>query len=80
MMMIKRGRRQENPRHCLGSKARRSERDLVRGLHQGQRSNAPRKQAGHMTATRNDQHHPDLPLHLRGRPHMTLHSRPPTGD
>ena len=30
--------------------------DPVRGLHQGQRSYAPRQQAGHMTATYNDQH------------------------
>jgi hypothetical protein len=62
MMMIKRGRSQENPRQCLGLIARWSERDLVRGLHQGQRSVVPHKQAGHMTAPRNDQNKHQIAL------------------
>ena len=65
-MMIERGRNQENPRRCLGSQARCSEWDLARGLHQGQRSLAPRKQAGHMTATRNDQLHTKIILAENG--------------
>jgi hypothetical protein len=43
----------------------------VRGLHQGQRSQAPRQQAGHMTASRTDQDHRKNPLQKGGRPHMS---------
>jgi hypothetical protein len=35
-----------------GCRARANDWDPIRGLHQGQRSQAPRKQAGHMTCTR----------------------------
>ena len=38
----------------------------MRGLHQGQRSSAPRKQAGHMTASRNDRHQTNLALASKG--------------
>ena len=41
---------------------RRSDRGPASGLHQGQRSDVPRKQAGHMTATCDDQHLPRLTL------------------
>jgi hypothetical protein len=37
-MMIKRNRCRDTPRCCQGFTARSSDRDLVRGLHQGQRS------------------------------------------
>ena len=57
-----RGRNQENPRLCLGARARCSERDLVCGLHQGQLVSAPRAKARHMTVSRIDQTHPDLPM------------------
>ena len=53
--MIKRDRCRDTPWHCLGFTARSSDRDLVRGLHQGQRTYAPRQLAGHMTAPRKDQ-------------------------
>ena len=52
--MIKRDRCQDIPRWCQGFKARWTEWDPASGLHQGQRSKAPRKKAGHMTAPRND--------------------------
>jgi len=47
-MMIERDRCWDTPRFCLGTEARSSDRDPARGLHQGQRSDAPRQQAGHM--------------------------------
>lgn len=71
VMMIERDRGQDTPRQCLGSKARCSDWDLAGGLLQGQRSNAPRKQAGHMTAPQCDQRHVSKPLRKRSRPHMT---------
>ena len=49
-MMIKRSRSQDTPWYCLGLSARPSDRDLVCGLHQGQRSCVPQQQAGHMAA------------------------------
>lgn len=54
--MIETDRYRDTPKHCLVFKVRSSDRDPVRGLHQGQRSYPPRQQAGHMTATCNDQH------------------------
>jgi hypothetical protein len=54
--MTKRDRCQDNPRCCQGFQARCSDWDPASGLHQGQRSDVPRKQAGHMTATCDDQH------------------------
>ena len=59
------------PRCCQGFKARLSDRDPVRGLHQGQRSHAPRQQAGHMTAPRKINRSSIQSLHKRSRPHMT---------
>src|SRR6056297_1723207 len=53
-MMIKRDRCRDTPRWCQGVTARSSDWDPASGLHQGQRSEAPRAQAGHMTAPRND--------------------------
>jgi hypothetical protein len=44
-----------SPGYCLGFKIRLSDWDPVRGLHQGQRSHIPRKQAGQITATCDDQ-------------------------
>lgn len=55
MMMIERDRCRDTPWYCLGFTARSSDRDPARGLHQGQRSDVPRQQAGHMTAPRKDQ-------------------------
>jgi hypothetical protein len=52
----------EKPEVLSGHQARSSERDPVSGLHQGQRSYVPRKQAGHMTATQIDQNHLNLIL------------------
>ena len=60
--MIKRDRCQDNPRCCQGFQARCSDWDPASGLHQGQRSDVPRKQAGHMTANCDDQHLPRLTL------------------
>lgn len=70
-MLIERDRCRNTPRWCQGILARSSERDPVRGLHQGQRSQAPRQQAGHMTAPRKDQLKLNQPLRKRSRPHMT---------
>ena len=61
-MMINQDRRQDTPRHCLGLKARSSDWDQACGLHQGQRSDVPRKKAGHMTATCNDRRQLKLTL------------------
>jgi hypothetical protein len=61
-MMIEWGRNQGNPRHCLGLKARYSERDVARGRHQGHRSTKPREQAGHMTANHDDQNYSKITL------------------
>ena len=41
-----------NPLLVMGDKARAIDWDPICGLHQGQRSMVPRKQAGHMTCTR----------------------------
>lgn len=71
MMMIERDRCRNTPRCCQGFTARSSDRDPACGLHQGQRSNAPRQQAGQMTATRIDQRNSTKPLHKRSRPQMT---------
>jgi hypothetical protein len=52
--MIERNRCRDTPRYCLDIKVRSSDRDPASGLHQGQRLDAPRTKAGHMTAPRND--------------------------
>jgi len=54
--MIIQDRCRDTPRVCLDIKIRCSDWDPASGLHQGQRSDVPRKQAGHMTATCDDQH------------------------
>ena len=56
MMMIERDRSRDTPWLCLGLRARLSDRDPARGLHQGQRASVPRKQAGNMTATCDGRH------------------------
>ena len=62
MMLIKRGCYQDTLRCLSGVKVRSSDWDSECGLHQGQRSNIPRRQAGQMTATCDDQHRLKLNL------------------
>ena len=76
--MINQDRCQDTPRHCLGLKARSSDWDQACGLHQGQRSDVPRKKAGHMTATCNDRRQLKLTL---AKPEPMVWTPPPTyGD
>ncbi len=50
-------RNRNTPWYCQSVIARQLDRDLARGLHQGQRTLAPHKQAGQMTASNKDQRH-----------------------
>lgn len=54
-MPIKRDRRPDTPWQCRGITVHSSNRHLVGGLQQGQRSHALRQQAEHMTVPSNDQ-------------------------
>ena len=70
-MMIIRDRCRDTPRLCLDIKIQCSDWDPASGLHQGQRSDAPRTQAGQMTATCFDPRRSRNPLQNRSRPQMT---------
>lgn len=68
-------------KRCLGASAGLFDQDLVRGLHQGQRSRTPRKQAGQMTAPRTDQQKLNSIFEQTGRAHSscrTLDTLPDT--
>jgi len=70
-MIIERDRSRDTPRSCLDIKVRSSDRDRACGLHQGQRSHAPRQQTGQMTATCFDTRRSRNLLQKRSRPQMT---------
>ena len=62
----------QSPFRVVRTKARQTDWEPIRELHQGQRSHAPRQQAGHMTAPDQLAKRSSKPLARRGRPHRTL--------
>ena len=60
----------EDPRKSRRTEARSLDRDPIRELHQGPRSYAPHREAGHMTAPDHLASNALNPLAGGGRPHM----------
>jgi hypothetical protein len=66
----------EDPKNSRRSSARSLDRDPISELHQGPRSHAPHREAGHMTAPDHIAKMPQTTLARRGRPHMSfVHDR-----
>ena len=60
----------EDPDNSRRNEARSLDRDPIRELHQGPRSCAPHREAGHMTAPDHLARHALNPFTGGGRPHM----------
>ena len=61
----------EDPDNSRRNEARSLDRDPIRELHQGPRSHAPHREAGHMTAPDHSRQNRLNPFAGEGRPHMT---------